>query len=182
MKKEAMLYEKKDKNKVLCNLCAHRCAISDSQYGFCNVRQNIDGKLFSLVYGDLIANSVDPIEKKPFYHFLPGSKSYSIATPGCNFRCSFCQNWQISQVEKKGLKTSDERFTKPESVVKRALNYNCKSISYTYTEPTIFFEFAYDTAKLAKEKGLKNTFVTNGYMTNDALEKISPYLDAANVD
>ncbi len=182
MKKEAMFYTQKEDKKVECNLCAHKCIIKDSKFGLCNVRQNIDGRLYSQVYGELIANSVDPIEKKPLYHFLPGSNSYSIATSGCNFRCSFCQNWQISQVKKNRLETFRKRYTKPETVVQKAVDNNCKSISYTYTEPTIFFEYAYDTAKLAKKNDLKNVFVTNGYMSNEALKKISPYLDAANID
>ena len=185
MKKKAMLFEKLDDNKVRCNLCSHRCTINDSKYGFCGVRQNIDGELFSLVYGELVASNSDPIEKKPLYHFLPGTQAYSIATPGCNFRCSFCQNWQISQIRKdkeKVIPGLAERFMEPEQVVQKALDSGCKSIAYTYTEPTIFYEYAYDVAKLAKKNGLYNSFVTNGYMTLDALEKIKPFLDAANVD
>jgi len=182
MKKKAMIFEKLSDKKVKCLLCAHNCKISEGKFGFCNVRENIDGELYSHVYGELIAEHVDPIEKKPLYHFLPGSKAYSIATTGCNFRCSFCQNWQISQITKEKSKDFNARYIEPEKVVEKALRYNCKSISYTYTEPTIFFEYAYDVAKIAKEKGLKNSFVTNGYMTDKALEKISPYLDAANVD
>ncbi len=182
MKKEGMLYKKIDGNKVVCNLCSHKCNIKESQYGLCKVRQNIDGCLYTLVYGNLIATQVDPIEKKPFYHFLPGTKSLSIATPGCNFRCSFCQNWQISQFEKNQLKTSSKNYFKPEKIVEKALDLDCISISYTYTEPTIFFEYAYDVCKIAKDHSIKNTFVTNGYMSKKALEKISPYLDAANVD
>ncbi len=182
MKKKAMLFEKKSDKKIHCMLCAHNCKIPEGKFGFCNVRENIEGELYSHVYGKLIAEHVDPIEKKPLYHFLPGSRAYSIATPGCNLRCSFCQNWQISQVTKNKRKDFNSRYIEPEKVVEKALRYNCKSISYTYTEPTIFFEYAYDVAKIAKEKGLKNTFVTNGYMTDKALEKISPYLDAANLD
>jgi len=177
-----MLYEKLENKKVHCKLCSHNCNIPESKFGFCGARKNIDGTLYSLVYGEIIAAHTDPIEKKPLYHFLPGSKSFSIATPGCNFRCSFCQNWQISQITKKENRQIENRFVKPEDVVENALNQGCESISYTYTEPTIFFEYAYDTAKIAKKQGLKNTFVTNGYMTNEALEKISPFLDAANVD
>ncbi|MCF7895278.1 MAG: AmmeMemoRadiSam system radical SAM enzyme, partial [Candidatus Omnitrophica bacterium] len=128
------------------------------------------------------ASGADPIEKKPLYHFLPGSLSYSIATIGCNFKCAFCQNWQISQKSKKDPVQFPGRELEPNIVVEKALENNCKSISYTYTEPTIFFEYAYDTACIAKEKGLYNNFVTNGYMTKQALDKIAPYLDAANVD
>ena len=182
MKKEAMLYKKIDNTKVQCTLCAHKCKISESNYGFCNVRKNFEGKLYTLNYGSIIAAHTDPIEKKPLYHFLPGSKAFSIATPGCNFRCSFCQNWQISQFKKEDQNMVKVRYIDPKEIVDTALNQGCKSISYTYTEPTVFFEYAYDTAKIAKEKGLKNIFVTNGYMTSDALDKIGPFLDAANID
>ena len=183
MKKEAMLYEKLEDKKVHCKLCSHHCEIAESKYGFCGVRKNIGGTLYSLVYGDIIAAQTDPIEKKPLYHFLPGSKAFSIATPGCNFRCSFCQNWQISQITKKDDKENVfNSYIEPKEIVENALNQGCESISFTYTEPTIFFEYAYDTAKIAKKQGLKNTFVTNGYLTGVALEKISPFLDAANVD
>lgn len=181
MKKEAMLYKKIDQGKVHCLLCAHSCKISDGRYGFCGVRKNEGGILYTEAYGEVIASHVDPIEKKPFYHFLPGSSAYSIATAGCNFRCGFCQNWQISQIAKDVEQPSGYEL-KPEEIVREAKKNKCKSISYTYTEPTIFFEYAYDTAKIAKENGLYNTFVTNGYMTKLALDKIKPYLDACNVD
>ncbi|MBN1354278.1 MAG: AmmeMemoRadiSam system radical SAM enzyme [Candidatus Omnitrophica bacterium] len=181
MKKVAMLYEKLETDLVHCFLCSHRCKIADSQYGFCGVRKNEKGVLYSFVYADVIASHVDPIEKKPLYHFLPGSSAYSIATIGCNFRCSFCQNWQISQLSKRnGLSEGYE--LKPEEVVREAKKYSCKGIAYTYTEPTIFFEYAYDTARIARKNDLYNIFVTNGYMTKKALDKIKPYLDAANVD
>jgi pyruvate formate lyase activating enzyme len=182
MKKEAMFYEKIGDNKVHCYLCPHQCRIPDSKFGVCGVRQNIDGRLYTHVYGTVIASHVDPIEKKPLYHFLPGSTAYSIATPGCNFQCGFCQNWQISQLSKRNGYSFNGQEVKPGEVVDAAQRYNCKSISYTYTEPTIFFEYAFDTAQLAKKTGLYNTFVTNGYMTKEALEAINPYLDAANVD
>lgn len=182
MKKEAMLYEKIEGNKVHCFLCNHHCKISPSKFGICGIRQNIDGTLYTLVYGEAIATHIDPIEKKPLYHFLPGSQSYSIATIGCNFKCSFCQNWQISQINKKENSGLFKTQHLPEEVVKNAKANNCLSISYTYTEPTIFFEYAYDTAKIAAGKGLYNIFVTNGYMTREALDKIKPYLHAANVD
>lgn len=181
MKKEAMLYEKLEAKKVHCFLCSHHCKIVESKHGFCGVRKNESGTLFTHVYGEVIANHVDPIEKKPLYHFLPGSAAYSIATIGCNFRCGFCQNWQISQVSKRETDSSGYEL-KPEEIVREAKKSGCKSISYTYTEPTIFFEYAYDTAKLAKKEGLYNSFVTNGYMTKEALKAIKPYLDAANVD
>ncbi len=182
MIKEAMLYEGLDGKAVQCNLCAHRCRIAQSRFGFCGVRQNRDGKLYTHVYGEVISSHVDPIEKKPRSHFLPGSSAYSIATVGCNFRCGFCQNWQISQSSKKDNPDISGYKFKPEEVVKEAMRSGSRSISYTYTEPTIFFEYAYDTAKIAKDKGLYNNFVTNGYMTKEALETINPYLDACNVD
>lgn len=182
MKKEAALYERLPDKQVQCFLCNHLCKIADSKYGFCGVRQNIDGRLYTQVYCEAIANHVDPIEKKPLYHFFPGSSAYSIATIGCNFRCPFCQNWQISQASKRQGEDLGGYELKPEEVVREAKRYRCMSISYTYTEPTIFFEYAYDTARLAKKEGLYNNFVTNGYMTKEALDTIKPYLDAANVD
>ncbi len=181
MKKEALLYEKLGKDKVHCFLCAHNCRIEDGKFGFCGVRKNEGGVLYSYIYGELIASNIDPIEKKPLYHFLPGTLSYSIAAIGCNFHCGFCQNWQISQASAKDGASGGVKMN-PERVVKEAEKHSCKSIAYTYTEPTIFFEYAYDTAKLAKEAGLYNVFVTNGYMTEEAIGMIAPYLDAANVD
>lgn len=182
MLKEAMLYRALADKKVRCGLCNHSCEIAPSRFGTCSVRQNKDGKLFTHVYGEVIAAHVDPIEKKPLYHFLPGTNSFSIATAGCNFRCPFCQNWQISQLPKhEKNRISGEAFLPPD-IVSAALNYKCQSISYTYTEPTVFYEYAYDTAKLARQKGLFNVFVTNGYMTAEALETINPFLDACNVD
>ena len=179
---EAYLYEHLKEKKVKCNLCSHRCIIKDGKRGICGVRENQGGILKTLVYGKLIASHIDPIEKKPLFHFMPGSLSYSIATVGCNFKCLFCQNADISQMpsDHNGMITGD--LYAPEDVVDAAIKGNCKSIAYTYTEPTIFFEFAFDTAKLAHAKGIKNVFVTNGYMTSEAVHMISPYLDAANVD
>jgi len=181
MIKEAMLYERLDVGKAHCYLCSHHCKILPGKFGICGVRQNVDGKLYTLVYGDIIATQVDPIEKKPLYHFLPGTASYSIATIGCNFKCQFCQNWEISQVSKRDNDALG-KDTKPEDIVRDTKLAGCKSISYTYTEPTIFFEYAYDVAKLAKKQGLYNNFVTNGYMTAQAIKTIRPYLDSANVD
>jgi len=181
MTQEAMFYNKVEGKEAQCYLCAHNCKIALGQFGFCGVRQNIQGVLNTLVYAEVIAANVDPIEKKPLYHFLPGSMSFSIATVGCNFRCGFCQNWQISQVS--GQDNAREVYKlMPERIVEEAKKNHCQSISYTYTEPTIFFEYAYDIAKVAKQAGLKNIFVTNGYMSREALETISPYLDAANID
>jgi pyruvate formate lyase activating enzyme len=182
MLKEAMLYRSLDELRVGCDLCSHRCEIVPEKYGICGVRQNREGKLFTHVYGEVIAAHVDPIEKKPLYHYLPGSIAFSIATIGCNFQCPFCQNWQISQKSRRKGNSGSSKFFSPEEVVRAAKNQGCQSISYTYTEPTVFFEFAYDTAKLAKKEGLGNSFVTNGYMTPETLETINPYLDACNVD
>lgn len=178
MIKEAMFYEKLEGGKARCGLCSHRCEILSGKFGICRVRKNQDGKLYTYAYGEVIASHVDPIEKKPLYHFLPGSFSYSIATAGCNFKCPFCQNWEISQAS--GVSGGYE--LRPKEIIKEAKKNGCKSISYTYTEPTIFFEYAYDTAMLAKEAGLFNVFVTNGYMTEGPLRAIRPYLDAANID
>jgi pyruvate formate lyase activating enzyme len=182
MKKAALLYETLDGGKVRCNLCSHRCEIAGSLFGICGVRRNTGGRLETLVYGEAAAAHVDPIEKKPFYHFLPGSRAYSISTIGCNFRCVFCQNWQISQTSKRDGDEFGGRELMPERVVLEALANECLSISYTYTEPTIFFEYARDTALLAKKEGLANNFVTNGYMTRETLDMTRPWLDAANVD
>jgi pyruvate formate lyase activating enzyme len=152
------------------------------QFGVCGVRENRDGVFVTHAYGNTVAEHIDPIEKKPLYHFLPGTKTYSIATIGCNFKCGFCQNWQISQQSFRDGDARAHQESPPEAIVQRALESGCQSISYTYTEPTIFFEYAYDTAKLAKKAGLSNIFVTNGYMTGEALDMIAPYLDAANID
>lgn len=177
-----MLYEVLADGMVHCFLCHHHCRIAESKFGFCGVRQNRKGRLYTHAYGEVVAAHVDPIEKKPLYHFLPGSLSFSIATAGCNFRCGFCQNWQISQISQKERSHLVMQALPPEEAVKRAEEGGCLSISFTYTEPTIFFEYAFDISKLAKEAGLFNVFVTNGFMTRDAIETIQPYLDACNVD
>ncbi len=179
--KEAYLYEKLPEGKVRCALCHHQCVIADGKRGRCHVRENREGTLYSLVYERPISTNVDPIEKKPFFHFVPGSSAFSIATVGCNFRCLHCQNHEISQMPREERGIIGERIS-CEEVVSLALKYRCASIAYTYTEPTIFFEYAYDTATIAHTKGIKNTFVTNGFMTSEALEMIAPYLDGANVD
>jgi len=178
---EAMLYEKLDGEKVRCELCGHQCVILGGKYGLCRVRRNVAGQLRSLTYGMLVAINVDPIEKKPFFHYLPGSRSLSIAASGCNFQCEFCQNWQISQSPRTDSEIRGQAVS-PEQVVSSAIDRDCASISYTYTEPTVFFEMAYDTARLARVRGLGNTFVSNGYMTPKAIDVIAPYLDAINVD
>ena len=179
--KEALFYENIN-GKVRCHLCNHHCIIKEGKRGICGVRENRQGRLYSLVYGKSVAAGVDPIEKKPFFNFYPGTTAYSVATVGCNFRCLHCQNWDISQMPKgkKGKIIGDE--LSPEKVVANAKSMGCKSIAYTYTEPTIFFEYAYDTAKLAYKEGIKNVFVTNGYTSAEAIKEIAPYLDAANVD
>ena len=174
-----MLYEKLN-GSVKCSLCSHRCTIADGKRGICGVRENKGGILYSLVYGKAVAAHVDPVEKKPFFNFRPGSLSYSIATVGCNFRCKHCQNWDISQAPGDGGILGED--LEPERIVELAKQSRCESIAYTYTEPTIFFEYAYDTSKLAKKEGVDNIFVTNGFMTEESLKDIKPYLDAANVD
>ncbi|HGE70181.1 TPA: AmmeMemoRadiSam system radical SAM enzyme, partial [Candidatus Poribacteria bacterium] len=179
--KEAKWYKKLTDNRVRCDLCNHRCVISDGKRGLCGVRENKSGILYSLVYGKVVASHIDPIEKKPLFHYLPGSYSFSISTVGCNFRCSHCQNSDISQmpVDQNRIIGQD---VSPEQIVNLAEKNDCESISYTYTEPTVFMEYAVDIAKLAKEKGIKNVFVTNGYMTEEVLKDVYPYMDAANVD
>lgn len=179
--KEAILYEKLESGKVKCAVCNHRCTISEGGRGICGVRENRGGVLYALNYGITIAAANDPIEKKPLYHFLPGTMAYSFATVGCNLRCAWCQNWEISQ-NPKPHKPIEGVEISPEEHVRRALEYGSPSIAYTYSEPTIFVEYALDTMKLAREKGLKNVWVTNGYMSRETLDVIIPYLDAANVD
>jgi len=182
MIREAMLYERQEGGRVRCRLCSHWCRISDGRFGFCGVRQNRGGTLYTHVYGEVIAADVDPVEKKPLYHFLPGTTTYSIATVGCNFRCGFCQNWTISQAPQEKEETIGGTPISPGEIVDNALDRGCRSISFTYTEPTIFFEYAHDTARLAHEHGLPTIFVSNGYMTEEALAAIHPWLDACNID
>jgi len=174
---EAWFYKKLKDNIVQCELCPHFCSIEEGLRGKCGVRENKEGKLYSMVYGKVISNVVDPIEKKPFFHFMPGSRAYSVATVGCNLKCDFCQNWEISQISKVVGKEIS-----PKEIVEDAIANKCESIAYTYTEPTIFFEYAYDIAKLAKKKGLKNVLVTNGFINKEPIDKISKVIDAANID
>lgn len=178
---EARLYTKLEGKKVKCSLCAHRCTIADGKRGICQVRENRDGTLYSLVYGLSVSQAIDPVEKKPLFHFYPGSSAFSFATVGCNLRCSFCQNWQISQAVR-GEGVVDGHDATPEHLAAAARHYGCRSIAYTYTEPTIFFEYAYDTAVIASRLGIKSIYVTNGYMTEEMLEAFGPHLHAANVD
>ncbi len=186
--KEALLYERLSDQRVRCKLCAHRCTIAPSHKGVCMVRENQAGVLYTLVYGIPLSQAVDPIEKKPLFHFYPGSTAFSIATVGCNFRCEFCQNADISQMPRDHGRIVGKQVS-PEQVVQVAQRYGSRSIAYTYTEPTIFFEYSYDIARLAHAAGIASVYVTNGYMTSEMLELFQgvggphgPWLDAANVD
>lgn len=176
---EAVLFDRLENNKVQCHVCAHECIIADGRSGFCGVRENRDGTLFTLIYNTVSSEAVDPIEKKPLYHFLPGTLSYSQGTIGCNFRCKHCQNWNISQMS---LEQAYTREITPEESVARAVDSGCASMSWTYNEPTIWHEFTCDSARMAHEAGLKTVYVTNGYITEEALRDISPHLDAFRVD
>ncbi len=165
---------------VRCNLCARRCLIAPGRYGVCGVRKNVNGRLYTLVYGLLTAMNIDPIEKKPLYHFEPGSGVLSISTVGCNFFCVFCQNWEISQSRlEEGLYG---RYVEPEEVVEKAVEHGADGIAYTYNEPTVFFEYMRDVAKLAKQKGLYNVMVTNGYLTPEAIRELGNLMDGVTVD
>ncbi|ADP77755.1 Radical SAM domain protein [Methanothermus fervidus DSM 2088] len=177
MIKEAYLYEKINK-KVRCNVCMRKCLIPPNKKGFCGTRENKDGKLYTLIYSTVSSVAIDPIEKKPLFHFYPGENVYSLGTVGCNFRCKHCQNWTISQ-EWQSVATEE---ISPEEAIQAAKNYNCKMIAWTYNEPTIWFEYTLDSAKIAKENGIKTVYVTNGYMSKEAFKKIKPFLDAANID
>jgi len=177
--KEALFY-KKLKNKIVqCYLCPNFCVIKENELGKCLARKNIRGKLISLSYERPVAISIDPIEKKPLYHFLPGTKTFSIGTAGCTLKCLFCQNAEIAQ---KSPEDFPVNIIKPKKIVKMAKENNCKSISYTYTEPTAFYEYVLDTAKLAKKQGIKNIIISNGYINEKPLKELIKYLDAANID
>ncbi len=177
--REALFYTKLDDNYVQCQLCPRRCVIPEGGRGFCGVRKNIGGKLYSLVYGKPGAVHIDAIEKKPLFHVLPGSRTFSIATAGCNLRCKFCQNWQISQAKPEEVQSVN---LEPAQVVAKTKESNCKSITYTYTEPTIFYEYALETAKIARKEGLKNYMHSAGFINPKPLRELCKYLDAANVD
>jgi pyruvate formate lyase activating enzyme len=179
--KEAMLYQKLPDGRVRCETCAHGCALTEGQKGICGVRENRGGKLVTLVYGKAVSAHDDPIEKKPLFHFLPGSRSLSIATAGCNMRCLNCQNADISQMPVDHGRIEGEDFP-PEDVVRAAKKSDCDSISFTYTEPAVFWDYAYDTARLAHPAGLRTVFVTNGFWSEKGLKTMLPYMDAANVD
>ncbi len=178
---ETIFYEKLSNGRVKCNICNHFCEIEKGRKGICKVRENRDGILETLVYPKIIARSIDPVEKKPLYHVRPGSKSYSIASVGCNFQCAFCQNADIAQMPReRGFINGADIF--PETIVSEAQRGKCESIAYTYTEPTVYFELALETAKIAHAKNILNVFVTNGFMSEKVIREIAPFLDAANVD
>jgi pyruvate formate lyase activating enzyme len=180
---EALFYQQgEDEDQLICNLCNHHCRIREGGRGICRVRENRQGTLYSLVYGRLVADHVDPVEKKPLFHFQPGSRSFSISTVGCNFRCKHCQNADISQYPRQHENGIAGAEWSPEEVVDGARRHDCQSISYTYVEPTIFYEFAYDCAVLAREQGIKNIFVSNGYMTPEVTRHLAPLLDGINID
>lgn len=179
--KECFLYKKIKEDKVQCKVCSHYCIIPKGQRGICGVRENKEGKLYCLNYGKLIARNIDPIEKKPLFHFLPGTQTFSIATVGCNFRCANCQNFDISQIPKENGEITGRDFF-PQQIIELAQKNKAPSISYTYTEPTIFLEFALDTMKLAKQQKLRNVWISNGFMSKETIREIIPYLDAVNID
>ena len=183
MRKQAYLTRALVDGSVQCRVCEHFCAIKPGETAKCGVRQNVDGTLYSMVYGEAIAINVDPIEKKPLFHFMPRHNILSIGTYGCNFRCPFCQNWQISQMRNfNGQRGRAGQRSTPDKLVDTCRRERIPMIAYTYNEPTVFFEYTYDTAKLAHEHGIKNVYVSNGYMSQDALNMIEPYLDGINVD
>jgi len=179
--KRAVLWDVSGDKKVRCKLCNWRCVIDDGKLGRCCVRKNIDGVLYSLNYDKVCSANPDPIEKKPLFHFQPGTSSFSIATMGCNFRCEFCQNWQISQAALDDGQISGQAIS-PEQIVAAAVRSGCKSIAYTYTEPTVFMELCNDCGQLGKERGLTNVFVSNGFMTREAIDFAADWLNGINVD
>jgi pyruvate formate lyase activating enzyme len=182
MESKAWLSKELQDKKVLCLACAHACKLNKDEHGICGVRKNKDGQLMLRVYGLASAMNIDPVEKKPLFHFLPDTSTFSLGTVGCNFKCKFCQNWGISQYPQTHNFQVFGHKLSPKKAVELALNYKCSSISYTYNEPVVFFEYTYDIAKLAKEFGLKNVYVTSGYETTKALEILSEVIDAMNID
>jgi pyruvate formate lyase activating enzyme len=180
--REGQFYKRMNDTIVQCRLCNHFCLISNNNFGTCRVRKNKSGRLFSLVYGYPVAMNIDPIEKKPLFHFMPGSNTYSIGTYGCNFSCLNCQNWDISQTKNIELRIESLDFLEPEKIVEEALGNECQSISFTYNEPTIFSEYALDIMEIAHNYGLKNVWVSNGYMSEDLFSRLIPNLDAINID
>jgi pyruvate formate lyase activating enzyme len=176
---EALYYNKLDDNNIMCVLCPRRCIIPNKARGFCRVRENRSGILYSLVYAKPCAVNIDPVEKKPLFHVMPGTKSFSIATAGCNLACKFCQNWQISQANPDDI---DYRYMPPEKVVESARSSGASNIAYTYTEPTVFYEYMLDTAKLAKKQGVLNVMHSSGFINEKPLRELCKYIDAANID
>ena len=179
--RKALLYENLDKKRVRCRLCHHECIVGDGGRGLCKVRVNIDGELWTQSDGRVISHHIDPIEKKPLYHFYPGSRAFSIGVPGCNLSCHWCQNWQISQLETQYDSAPDEVIS-PAEIVAAAERGACRSIAYTYTEPTIFFEYSDDISRLAQQHNISNVYVSNGYMSAALVELVAPFLDGINVD
>lgn len=179
--KEASYYISEKDNKVKCILCPHNCLISENKTGVCGVRENIDGKLYALTYSKPVAIHLDPIEKKPLYHFHPGSEILSIGTYGCNLSCKFCQNYDISQEFDKGDITSIKKVS-PEEIADICIRRNYKFVAFTYNEPTIFFEYMLDVAELCKSKGIKTVSVSNGQINEEPLKELIKYIDAFNID
>ncbi|MDD5506629.1 MAG: AmmeMemoRadiSam system radical SAM enzyme [Candidatus Omnitrophica bacterium] len=177
--KEAAFYQKLVNKLVQCRLCPRRCAVPDGRRGYCGVRENRSGVLYTLVYAKPVAIHIDPIEKKPLFHFLPSTTAYSIATAGCNLKCKFCQNWEISQNRPEGV---EYRYLEPEELVNNAWESGAPTIAYTYSEPTVFYEYMLETARLARRKGLKNIMHSNGYINEEPLRALAKFLDAANID
>lgn len=182
MAEKAWLSKKLGSGKILCEACSQACVLDEGEYGICSVRRVENGELKLLVYGIAAAVNVDPVEKKPMFHFLPKSRAFSVGTVGCNFSCKFCQNYDISQYPKEHNREIVGRELPPKRIVELAIENECDSIAYTYNEPVVFFEYTYDTAKLAHEKGLKNIYVTSGYETHKAIDLLEPYIDGMNID
>jgi pyruvate formate lyase activating enzyme len=179
MPHEALFYSRLKNDLVQCHLCPKNCVIKPGEYGLCSARKNISGKLYSMVYSNLCSVAIDPIEKKPLYHFMPGEKVFSLGTTGCNLHCNFCQNWEISQT--KPNETLKPSLT-PQNLIQEVIRSKCKIIAYTYNEPTIFYEYMLESAKLAKQNNLKNVLVSNGFINEKPLKELLPYIDAANID
>ena len=179
---EAVLYEKLSDGRARCNVCQRRCIIADGHVGLCLTRVNKGGEIYSTIYGIISSMAIDPIEKKPVYHYLPGAKCFSLGTFGCNFRCLFCQNWEIAYADGTKVPSMEGRFVSPAKAVEIAIEHGCKTIAWTYNEPSIWLEYTLDCARLAKEKGIRTVYVTNGYATPEALDMIGPFLDVYRVD
>lgn len=179
---KGILYEKLPDGKAKCGVCQRRCVIADEKMGVCMTRMNIGGDIYSTIYGIVSSMAVDPIEKKPVYHFLPGSRCFSLGSFGCNFRCMFCQNWEIAYADGTKVHTFAGREVSPEQAVELAVKYNCASMAWTYNEPAIWLEYTIDCARLAKKRGIHTVYVTNGYITPEGLDAIGPHLDVYRVD